>query len=353
MYKEDSFKRMLFWLKIKRIFFIIFITLAGSVLGGILSSYLVDVLMFYNISKNSIIAISTIVFFVFANFLTTSISQTIQEGYWKMATLRKLTLISKKLDSLKKIEEMLTPEIAKEIKEIVEEANDIKTPINEDNYSIFDEYLPNENNEKNNEITDNGTDFDASRSNTSHTSDEAFNENGATLENNEKFEDSVHETMSKSHESSELSSVNEASVSISSEQLDKLENTKGNIDHISKTMAIISHEYGETHSDVGINSSTERNDIIVDNSIEEEKIEEKFEQAKIEDIEDIVNTIKIENKSKHTYKRKIVPGSSNAIAMATAFEKNKEEIKFKNNIIEENASSDDNKNINNENENSK
>ena len=64
--------------------------------------------MYYDLSKNKIVFIFAVVSFTFASFITTSISQAIQDGYWKIATLRKLTLISKKLDSLQRIEEMLS-----------------------------------------------------------------------------------------------------------------------------------------------------------------------------------------------------------------------------------------------------
>ena len=349
MFKESSYKHLLFWLKVKRIFFIIFFTLVGSILGGVLSSYLVDVLMFYDISKNNIVLIFALVFFTFSIFFTTSISQTIQDGYWKIATLRKLTLISKKLDSLQKIEQMLTPEIANDIKEAVKDINNINIIENKDNYSIFDEDVQKE-------IIENN-------SNDSSDSSKKSTFIYAIQENNNSVEDK-----SKSTTSNE----------VTTEQIDKLEGT--NLDHISKTMAMLSHEYDEsttandstrtisTNEDAAIKPSLESHtteEILEGNTtaanIEDMIIEDEYdddvilEQPKIEDIEEIVKTIKIENMAKHTYKRKNIPGSSNAIAMATAFEKNKDEIKFKNNIIEENSpDSDEQKEIINEsNENSK
>ncbi len=349
MFKESSYKHLLFWLKVKRIFFIIFFTLVGSILGGVLSSYLVDVLMFYDISKNNIVLIFALVFFTFAIFFTTSISQAIQEGYWKIATLRKLTLMSKKRDSLQKIEQMLTPEIANDIKEAVKDINNINIIENKDNYSIFDEDVQKE-------IIENNSDDSSDRSKKS-----TFIY--AIQENNNSVEDK-----------SESTTSNE----VTTEQIDKLEGT--NLDHISKTMAMLSHEYDEsttandstrtisTNEDVAIKPSLESHtteEILEGNTtvanIEDIIIEDEYddgiilEQPKIEDIEEIVKTIKIENMAKHTYKRKNIPGSSNAIAMATAFEKNKDEIKFKNNIIEENSpDSDEQKEIINEsNENSK
>ncbi|MCR5185539.1 MAG: hypothetical protein K6D97_00265 [Clostridia bacterium] len=334
MFKESSYKHLLFWLKVKRIFFIIFFTLAGSILGGVLSSYLVDVLMFYDISKSNIVLIFALVSFIFASFFTTSISQAIQDGYWKIATLRKLTLISKKLDSLKKIEELLNPEIANEIKETVQEIKNINVLEDKDNYSIFDKEVQSEiqeiNTSENNSASTNST--------------QEINE--SEIKNKKILKD---ENITQSGSTSD----------VSSEQIDKLDGT--NLDHISKTIAMLSHEYDETGSSIETASistnakeDAEKISIIENTTIEDsnnDSIKDEYdddnyfvnniEQPKIEDIEEIVKTIKIENTVKHTYKRKSIPGSSNAIAMATAFEKNKDEVKFKNNIIEENISNND------------
>jgi hypothetical protein len=244
---------------------------------------------------------------------------------------------------------MLTPEMANDIKEAVKDINNINIIENKDNYSIFDEAVQKE-------IIENNSD-DSSDSSKKSTFIYAIQENNNSVE-----------------DKSESTTSNE----VTTEQIDKLEGT--NLDHISKTMAMLSHEYDEsttandstrtisTNEDVAVKPSLESHtteEILEGNTtvanIEDIIIEDEYndgvilEQPKIEDIEEIVETIKIENMAKHTYKRKNIPGSSNAIAMATAFEKNKDEIKFKNNIIEENsADSDEQKEIINEsNENSK
>ncbi len=132
MYNEKSYKRLLFMIKVKRVFFIVLIALGGSVLGGLLSSYLVDVLMFSNLSKNHIVIIFAVAFFILGEIITTGMERTVHDGYWKIATLRKLSMVSKKLDSLERIEKILTS---------IDNADDIaKGDIDdyEDNYSIFD-----------------------------------------------------------------------------------------------------------------------------------------------------------------------------------------------------------------------
>ncbi len=108
MYTEKSYKHLLFWLKVKRIFLIFFITIIGAILGGVFSSYFVDILLFNNLSKEKIIIIFSVISFILSNIFTMNISKTIQDGYWRIAALRKLTLISKKLDNLNYLEDLNT-----------------------------------------------------------------------------------------------------------------------------------------------------------------------------------------------------------------------------------------------------
>lgn len=106
MYNENSFKDYLFWIKVKRIFIIIAFSIIGCILGIISSSFVVDVLLFNNIFRVLIIAALTLLFFAISLLSTSNAGKEIQDGYWKIATLRKLTLISKKLDSLEKLDNL-------------------------------------------------------------------------------------------------------------------------------------------------------------------------------------------------------------------------------------------------------
>ena len=106
MYNENSFKDYLFWIKVKRVFVIIAFSIIGCILGIISSSFVVDVLLFNNIFRVLIIAALTLLFFAIALLSTSNAGKEIQDGYWKIATLRKLTLISKKLDSLEKLDNL-------------------------------------------------------------------------------------------------------------------------------------------------------------------------------------------------------------------------------------------------------
>ena len=64
MYDEDSFINHLFFIKIKRIFYIILFSIIGAALGGIISFYLIDVLLFSKQLRLVIIIISTLLFFM-------------------------------------------------------------------------------------------------------------------------------------------------------------------------------------------------------------------------------------------------------------------------------------------------
>lgn len=111
MYNEDSFKNHLFWIKVKRLFFMIVFSIVGCILGIIISSFIIDVLLFSQTYRIIIITCSTLLFFAISLLVTANTGKELQDGYWKIATLRKLTLISKKLDSLEnldKLEELLS-----------------------------------------------------------------------------------------------------------------------------------------------------------------------------------------------------------------------------------------------------
>ncbi len=105
MYDEKTFKNYIFWLKVKRIVFLLLFSAIGALIGIVLSDLLINVLTFSNINKPVIIALSTVVFFSLSLLATTGTEKNIQDGYLKIAVLRKLTVISKKLDNLPNLEE--------------------------------------------------------------------------------------------------------------------------------------------------------------------------------------------------------------------------------------------------------
>ncbi len=100
MYDEKTFSNYIFWLKVKRIVLVILFSIAGAVAGMVISDFVVNILNSESKYRILIIIVSTLVFFAMALLCTTGTGEKVQEGYWKMAMLRKLTIISKKLDIL-------------------------------------------------------------------------------------------------------------------------------------------------------------------------------------------------------------------------------------------------------------
>ena len=100
MYDENSFQNYIFWLKVKRVFLMILFSVIGAIIGIILNTFLIGPFNLGEGLKPFVIALSTVLFFGISLLLTANVGRDVQEGYWKMAVLRKLTVISKKLDAL-------------------------------------------------------------------------------------------------------------------------------------------------------------------------------------------------------------------------------------------------------------
>ena len=100
MYDEKTFNNYIFWLKVKRIVLLILFSIAGAIAGIVISDFIVNILNSDAKYRILIIIVSTLIFFAMSLLCTTGTGEKVQEGYWKMAMLRKLTIISKKLDIL-------------------------------------------------------------------------------------------------------------------------------------------------------------------------------------------------------------------------------------------------------------
>ena len=131
MYDENTFQNYIFWLKVKRVFLMILFSIIGAIVGIVLSQFLVDVLKVLDtIFKAIIIIVSTLLFFGISLLLTANVGRDVQEGYWKMAVLRKLTVISKKLDYLENLDTtdknhiQTIKKVAKEVKEEISDTAD-------------------------------------------------------------------------------------------------------------------------------------------------------------------------------------------------------------------------------------
>ena len=97
MYSEKSFKNYIFWVQVKRVFIIIILSCIGAALGILIGKILESTVKVTSFN-NAIIAVSTIIFFLIALLLTVGTGEKVQDGYWKIAVLRKLTVIQKNLE---------------------------------------------------------------------------------------------------------------------------------------------------------------------------------------------------------------------------------------------------------------
>ena len=113
MYNESTFKNYIFWIKVKRIFLIVVFSIVGALIGALVSQYVVDVLLFKAMYRTLIVGGSVLFFVAIALLLTANTGKEVQDGYWKIAVLRKLTVISKKLDYLDVIDETEKEDVKK------------------------------------------------------------------------------------------------------------------------------------------------------------------------------------------------------------------------------------------------
>ena len=98
MYSEKTFKNYIFWIQVKRVVLILLLSCIGAALG-VLISELCESITKSNAFNVLIIVGSTIIMFLFSLLLTTGTGKEVQDGYWKIAVLRKLTTIQKLIET--------------------------------------------------------------------------------------------------------------------------------------------------------------------------------------------------------------------------------------------------------------
>ena len=106
MYNEDLYKKHIFWIKAKRVFLLLLFTTLGTALGVVISSYVVDVLLFNLELKPIIIAGCGLTFLLVTLLLTAKTGKEVHDAYWRIAVINELQSISKKLDSLDNLEKL-------------------------------------------------------------------------------------------------------------------------------------------------------------------------------------------------------------------------------------------------------
>lgn len=124
MYSENSFKNYIFWIKVKRAFLMLIFSIVGALIGVALSELIVNILLFDQSFRVVITAASTLLFFGISLLITANTGKEVQDGYWKIAVLRKLTVISKKLDALENLDTS-NPNVKKAISALSDIKDDV------------------------------------------------------------------------------------------------------------------------------------------------------------------------------------------------------------------------------------
>lgn len=96
MYSEKAYKNYIFWIQVKRVFLIILFTSIGAGIGLLVGKILESTIKFY--FTNYIIAGCATFLFFFSLLITASTGKEVQDGYWKIAVMRKLTVIQKDIE---------------------------------------------------------------------------------------------------------------------------------------------------------------------------------------------------------------------------------------------------------------
>lgn len=100
MYNEKSFKITMLFTKIRRYLFIFFFVILGLVGAYVLSEFLTEIAGVERKIANIIMVVTGISIFAIGFILTSNLQFKIQEAYLEMKILKKMNVISYKLDKL-------------------------------------------------------------------------------------------------------------------------------------------------------------------------------------------------------------------------------------------------------------
>lgn len=100
MYSEKSFKITILFTKIRRYLFIFFFVILGLIGAYVLSEFLTEIAGVERRLANIIMVVTGISIFAIGFILTSNLQFRIQEAYLEMKILKKMNVISYKLDKL-------------------------------------------------------------------------------------------------------------------------------------------------------------------------------------------------------------------------------------------------------------
>ena len=124
MYNEKSFKITILLTRIRRYLFIFFFVILGLVGAYFISEFLTEIVRLSQSIANMIMIGTGITVFIIAFILTSNLEFKIQEAYLEMKTLKKINVISYKLDKLLESSGIsISDEISKELQTISHESS--------------------------------------------------------------------------------------------------------------------------------------------------------------------------------------------------------------------------------------
>ena len=119
MYNEKRFKITILLTRIRRYLFIFFFVILGLIGAYVVSEFLTEIVKMSQQIANTVMIVTGISIFVIGFILTSNLEFKIQQVYLEMKILKKLNLVSFKLDKLLENSGIsISDEISKELKNI-------------------------------------------------------------------------------------------------------------------------------------------------------------------------------------------------------------------------------------------
>ena len=122
MYNEKRFKITILLTRIRRYLFIFFFVILGLIGAYVVSEFLTEIAKLPQQVANTVMIVTGVSIFIIGFILTSNLEFKIQQVYLEMKILKKLNLVSFKIDKLLENSDIsISDEISKELKNINKE----------------------------------------------------------------------------------------------------------------------------------------------------------------------------------------------------------------------------------------
>ena len=119
MYNEKKLKITILFTRIRRYLFIFFFVILGLICAYVLSEFLTEIVKLSRHIANTVMIVTGVSIFVIGFILTSNLEFKIQQVYLEMKILKKLNLVSFKVDKLLEQSGIsISDEITKELKKV-------------------------------------------------------------------------------------------------------------------------------------------------------------------------------------------------------------------------------------------